>query len=110
MISLRFTLGAAGASMLVAGGTKGLSALGAFFEAGGAEDMQLIIADRIPAPGIEAGFAGQGVPFSEQGIIGQGERPGRKASFNLQPENRGVGFNDDGRHRFDADIQGVFGD
>ena len=45
--------------MLVAGGTKGLAALGAFFEAGGAEDMQLIIADRIPAPGIEAGFVGQ---------------------------------------------------
>ena len=69
--------------MLMADRTKGLSALGAFLEASGADDMQLLIADRIPATGIKAGFAGQGVPFSEQGIIRQGERPGRKAPFNL---------------------------
>lgn len=69
--------------MLVAGGTKGLSALGTFLEASGADDMQFIIADRIPATGIKAGFAGQGVPFSKQGIIRQGERSGRKAPFNL---------------------------
>ena len=56
--SFYLTLGAPGASVLVAGGTKGFSALGAFFEAGGAEDVQLIIADRIPAPGVETGFAG----------------------------------------------------
>jgi hypothetical protein len=47
--------------VLVAGITKGLSALGTFLEASGADDMQFIIADRIPATGIEAGFTGQGV-------------------------------------------------
>jgi len=37
--SFYLTLGAAGASVFVAGATKGLSALGTFFEAGGADDM-----------------------------------------------------------------------
>lgn len=46
--------------------------------------MQLVIAYQIPAPGIEAGFAGQGVPFAEQGIMRQGERPGRKRLFNAK--------------------------
>ena len=64
-----------GASVLVAGGTKGLSALGAFLEASRADDVELIIADRIPATGIEAGFARQGIPFFEHGIIGYGKTP-----------------------------------
>jgi len=67
----------------MAGGTKGLSALGTFLEAGGADNRQLVSADKISAPRVEAGFAGQGVQFSEKGIRRQGERPRRKAPFNI---------------------------
>ena len=50
-----------GTAVLVADGTELLMTMGALLEAVCAEEMELLVAKPIASPGIEAGFAGQGI-------------------------------------------------